>query len=143
MRGSISRRAAPVLAAVLAAVAGCKAQRFDVTGKVSYNGAPLGKSDGQIVFVGPGGEQVAAPIGTDGTYRAGGVASGPNRVAVYYPNPAAKPDKSHKLKPGEAPPAAAPFLTPAKYASVETSELSVTVDKETEFNVDLTGPKVR
>lgn len=143
MRQTTSRRAlAFTLVAVLAA-GGCSSPRYDVTGKVTYNGAALAKPEGQIVFVGPAGEQVAAAIGADGTYRATGVASGPNRVAVFYPNPAAKPDKGHKLKPGEQSPTVATYLTPLKYSAPETSELVANVDKESEFNFDLTGPAIK
>jgi hypothetical protein len=121
-----------------------ESRRFDVTGKVTYNGAAFNKPDGRIVFIGAAGEQVAAEIRPDGTYQANGVSAGLNRVAVYYPNPKATSRPPTKLKPGEEPPPAAPlFLTPPKYASPETSELSVTVDRETVFNVDLVDPERR
>ena len=121
---------------------GCGSPAFDVTGTVTYNGAALDKPDGQIVFLGPHGEQIAAPIDPDGTYRARGVPSGANRVAVYYPNPKAKMDKASKLKPGEMPRAIPKYLTPEKYASAETSDLAVTVEKPTVYTAELTGPKI-
>jgi|GEM_PF-969351 len=144
MHWTISHRTlAFALAVGLAAVGGCSPPRYDVTGKVTYNGAPLNHPDGQIVFVGPTGDQVSAAIGADGTYRATGVVSGTNRVAVFYPNPAAKPDKGQKLKPGEQMRNVPTYLTPAKYATPDTSELTVGVDKGTEYNVDLTGPPIK
>ena len=66
---------------------GCAPGKGDVTGKVTYNGVPLNKPDGNIVFVSPDGVQVVAPIAADGTYRATGVIRAQNKVAVYYPNP--------------------------------------------------------
>ncbi|OWK38190.1 hypothetical protein [Fimbriiglobus ruber] len=131
-------------AALAVGAGGCGPGSHDVTGRVSYNGVPLDKPEGQIVFIGPAGDQVVAGIGPDGSYRALGVTGGPNKVAVYYPNPKAKRDKLTKPKPGEPPPAAAatPFLTPAKYASADTSGFSVTVGKGTVFDTDLTGPKI-
>ncbi len=139
MAGSI-RRAAWLVFALGAA--GCAGPTFDVTGTVTYNGAALNKPDGQIVFVGPNGEQIAAPIDPDGTYHACGVPSGTNRIAVYYPNPKAKMDKASKLKPGEMPRAIPKYLTPEKYASAETSDLVVTVEKPTVYAAELTGPKI-
>jgi hypothetical protein len=143
----MSRRAFGLAVAVLAVGAGgCGARRFDVAGKVKYNGAALNKPDGQVVFVGPHDEQVAAPIGRDGAYQAAGVAAGLNRVVVYYPNPKAKreKEKAGKLKPGELPSAPeSPYLTPAKYAAAETSGLSVAVEKDAVYDIDLTGPAIR
>jgi hypothetical protein len=132
------------LALALTGAGGCGARQFDVSGKVRYNGAAFDKPDGQIVFVGPHGEQVATAINPDGSYRATGVAAGTNRVVVYYPNPKAKVEKGAKLRPGQTPASSAPlYLTPAKYASPDTSDLSLAVDKETTFDVDMTGPPVR
>jgi len=129
--------------ALAVGASGCGSRQYNVTGQVKYNGAVLAKPDGQIVFIGPKGEQVAAAIGLDGVYRATKVSSGLNRVVVYYPNPNAKKGKGSKPKPGEEPPPLAPpFLTPNKYASAESSGLSITVEKETDFPVDLTGPEI-
>ena len=142
-RAVFRRILGPALAALATGAGGCGPGSHDVTGRVSYNGAPLDKPDGQIVFIGPDGDQVAAGIGPDGSYRAPGVVGGPNKVAVYYPNPKAKRDKVTRPKPGEPPPPpTAPFLTPAKYASADTSGFSVAVKKGTVFDADLTGPKI-
>jgi hypothetical protein len=141
MRRKITRRA--FCAAVAALAAGCGARRFDVAGKVSYNGGALGRPEGHVVFVGPNGEQAEAAINLDGTYRVAGAAAGINRVAVYYLNPKAKKEKGSKLKPGEHRPVSEPlFLTPEKYASPDTSGLSVVVDKETAYDIPLTGPAI-
>jgi len=49
-----------------------------------------------------------------------------------------------KRKLGDTPPAPEPaFLIPDKYTLADTSELSVTVEKETTYNVLLFGPLIR
>jgi hypothetical protein len=133
------------VAAVALSLGGCSGKRqYDVTGQVKYNGAPLAKPNGQIIFVGPDGTQVAASINEDGTYKAPKVAAGMNKVAVYYPNPAFKkaarprgePDPKYK------PPSEPLNLTPEKYADVDNSGLSIQVAQTTVFNVELTGPPI-
>lgn len=132
-------------------LSGCKGDApVAVKGRVTYNGAPLVKPGGRIVFVGPAGTQVAAPLGLDGTYLASQVPVGLNRVVVYYPNPASpaggmKPARPKRGDPdttfSAGPPPA--FLTPYKYASADTSELSVKVEQGTVYNAELVGPKMR
>jgi len=129
---------------------GCSPGKGEVSGKVTYNGAPLDKPNGNIVFVSSGGIQVVAPIAADGTYRAADVLRGDSKVAVYYLNPkfqdSAKQSKRlPSLKePGVVPhPPIAPFLTPEKYASVDTSGFAVKVEANTSFNADLTGPPIK
>lgn len=124
---------------------GCWGPRqFDVTGQVKYNGASLDKPGGQVVFVAANGIQVAAAIAADGTYRAIKVPAGLNRIAVYYVNPQVQGKRVSKPKKGEPPPAppASPFLTPPRYASVNTSKLEVQVAEGTVFNIELTGPPI-
>ncbi len=138
------------LAALVPGLAGCSGpKRVDVTGQVTYNKSPLAKPGGTIVFVGPDGSQTVASISPDGTYRASQVPVGLNQVAVSYPNPNAKfgkqvASRSRKSAPPPPPttPPPEPFLTPARYASVTTSELSVQVETGTVFNPDLTGPPI-
>jgi len=134
----------PITVFVLAiAVPACSGRKIDVTGKIRYNGAPLNKPGGQVVFVGASGAQVVGAIDADGNYRAKGVPAGLNRVAVYYRHPDFKPGK--RLPNNGSPanvPRVAPFLTPEKYANVDTSGLSVNVDTGTIFNADLTGPEI-
>jgi hypothetical protein len=126
-------------------VSGCwGVKKVEVKGRVTYNGTPLAKPGGKIVFVAPDGSQVAAPIEQDGAYLAVGVPAGPNQVAVSYPNPEFKAGKRLPGKKGGdvTAPAATPFLMPEKYASVETSGLSVQVDTGTIFDAPLTGPAI-
>ncbi|QVL30767.1 hypothetical protein KIH39_18175 [Telmatocola sphagniphila] len=124
------------------ATSGCGVPHYEVTGKVTYNGAPLAKSGGKIVFVGFNGDQAAADIAEDGTYKAPGVVAGPNQVAVYYPNPKASRDKSTKLKPGEYRTSIPPLLTPSSYADATKSGLGCQVAKNETFDVDIKGPKI-
>lgn len=116
----------------------------EVSGTVKYNGAPLAKDGGQIVFVGPNRAQVVAPIDQSGNYRATNVLLGVNQVAVFYANPNAKagrrmPEKGKPLAPVAS---VSPFLTPTKYAGIDTSELKCDVKGQAVFNVDLKGPAI-
>jgi len=131
-----------VVTVIALCVVGCgEPSAVDVTGRVTYNGAALNKTGGQIVFVDAKGTQVVADIGPDGAYRAAGVPAGPARVAVYYPNPEfKKAEKPLGQKAKAMPP---PFLTPYKYASPDTSELAVTVGPGTVFDVAMTGPPLQ
>lgn len=133
------------IAALAMCLGGCGPQQFDTTGQVTYNKAVLAKPEGQIVFMGPDGSQVSAPIGLDGTYTAAKVTAGLNRVAVYYPNPGFKKPSRPKGAPDpkNAPTSSPMFLTPEKYADVATSQLSVEVKEGTVFNVEMTGPPIR
>jgi hypothetical protein len=139
-----------VITALLLGVSGCSRESLtDVTGVVKYNGAPLTKPDGKIVFVSPAGTQIIASLELDGHYRATGVATGLNRVAVYYPNPEAQSSRHFPTppKPGQTPApqrptSVPPFLTPYKYATFDTSDLSVQVEPGCVFNVDLAGPRI-
>jgi hypothetical protein len=128
-------------AAIALGISGCGQRQYPVSGKVTYNGGIYNKSEGIIIFVGPKGEQSLATINTDGTYLVEGIPEGLNRIAVYYPNP--KFEKPTKPKHGEKPKPNSPaYLTPDKYASPDTSDFSVEVDKETVFDVNMTGPPI-
>jgi hypothetical protein len=129
-----------VCAAFALGGAGCSPPKVDVTGRVTYNGAPLKNPGGKIIFVGPDSAQCDASINYDGTYRAIGVSAGLNRVAVYYPNPDFKPRTrpTRMGVPAATEQVAQVFLTPEKYASVETSKLSVQAAVGTVFDADLT-----
>jgi hypothetical protein len=131
-----------VVAVLVFSASGCSPGQVEVSGRVTYNGSPLNFPGGQIVFVGPDGAQRAASIAADGTYRAVEVSAGMNRVAVSYPNPEFKPQK--RIPRGTDPESLPePFLIPAKYASVEDSELSVQATTGTVFSPDLIGPEIR
>jgi hypothetical protein len=132
--------------ALAVGVTGCWEKKVDVTGMVTYNGSPLNKPGGKIVFIGPNETQVVASIGADGAYRATGVLFGPNRVAVFYPNPEFKAKKRLPTK-GQEPGAFelpdTPFLTPDKYASVTTSDLSIQAARGTVFDANLIGQDIQ
>jgi hypothetical protein len=131
-------------ALALAVLSGCSERRTEVTGKVTYNGAPLNRAGGEIVFVSKSGVQVAAPIDADGTYRAKGVVVGENRVAVYYVNRPAKTGRLLPKKGDTEPPApvASQFVTPQSYASVDTSNLAFNVVAPAVYNPELKGPEI-
>lgn len=133
-----------VCAGLVLGSAGCAPAKVDVTGRITYNGTPLNQPGGLIIFVGPDSSQCETSINYDGTYRATGVSAGLNRVAVYYPNPEFKP-RTRPTKMGV--PAATEqvvqvFLTPERYASVETSKLSVQAALGTIFDADLTDVEI-
>ena len=135
------------IACVVALAAGCGKSPVEVSGVVTYNGTPLEKPEGRIVFVGPEGSQIVAEIAADGRYRAVGVPQGPNRVAVYYTNPNAKirrtPSMKDKSKPTGTLPPSPPFITPYHYASPDTSLFAVEVGRRTTFDAAMTGPPIR
>jgi hypothetical protein len=123
---------------------GCGEKVGEVHGKVTYNGQPLNSPGGMIIFIGPNQEQVPVSIGEDGSYQAPGVAVGPNKVAVYYPNPNLKKNKL-MLKKGQAKstePLPPLYLTPESYANPESSGLTVDISPGKEFNVNLQGPPI-
>lgn len=128
-----------LFAAIALSVNGCGQRQYNVTGKVTYNGFPLTESlDGHIVFVGAQGEQIECPIAPDGSYQANSLPAGMYRIAAYYKNPKAADSKKRKKGP-EDKIGVQPFLTPEKYASVETSELALDVTKDSVFDVNMTG----
>ena len=142
IRLTLFLRPATILIPVVV-LAGCS-RYGEVSGKVTYNGAPLNRPGGHIVFVDTENSQVEGPIGAGGAYRLDRVRTGMNRVAVYYVDPEAKSKRRmpEKGKP-PPPPAGSPFFTPLKYASQETSALSIEIESSgTVFNVDMKGPTV-
>jgi hypothetical protein len=145
MHCSLTKRSAILAFAAIALCVsgGCGQRQYPVSGKVTYNGGVYNKSEGIIVFVGPKGEQSEGTIATDGTYRIAAVPEGLNRIAVYYMNPRLQSDKPGKPKHGEKPKPNPPaYLTPASFASHETSGFSVEIDKETVYDMNMTGPPI-
>jgi hypothetical protein len=128
---------------------GCGSSQTDVTGQVHYNGKALEKPGGSILFIGPDGRKVTANVDGSGNYRAAGVSIGENKVAVIYMRPAPSGGPGRRAPdPAKGPDAAkapksSPYLTPETYADPETSELKVTVDKNTVYNPDLKGPELK
>jgi hypothetical protein len=123
---------------------GCGPSTTDVSGKIVYNGQPLKKSGGKIIFKGPS-KEVTADISETGEYKAIGVQRGENKVAVYYPNPKAQAGRGrgNVAEGGKTGEPESPFLTPAKYANPDTSELTVTVEKDAAYDPQLTGPDLK
>jgi hypothetical protein len=110
---------------------------LDVTGKVTYNGNPLNDEGCHIVFQGPDGSSVTAPIAPTGEYKASGVIAGVNKVAIFFRNPEAT--KSHDPSEKTAPSGSPLRNLPSKYADVNKSELSFDTNNGLVFNVDMTG----
>ena len=68
-------------------LAGCGSSQTEVNGQVKYNGKPLDKTGGSILFIGPDGRKATALIDGNGNYHAEGVSIGENKVAVVYVHP--------------------------------------------------------
>jgi hypothetical protein len=132
---------------LLVALSGCGSSTGTVTGKVSYKGEALRR--GNVLFVAAGGWTGSALINEDGTYRianlppgsfklavepAGGPTqggrgrSGPPRGKWGPPKDAAVPE-GFKGADHDVPANAASVNVPAKYAKVETSELTCEVKR--------------
>jgi hypothetical protein len=104
-----------------------KAATGSVEGKVRFRGKPL--SGGVVGFHPEKGKPVLAKIDTDGNYLAPAVPVGAVKVTVDT--------KPAKPRPGGGRPA--PFIPiPAKYATPETSGLTLTVQKGKQtFDIEL------
>jgi hypothetical protein len=127
---------------------GCGGSQNEVSGQVTYNGKALDKPGGFITFVGSDGVPVTTAIDSSGNYRAIGVRSGDNKVAVFYQRPPAKAGKRTPGDPGKGAYAPkqqqdSPILTPDSYSTPETSGLSVVVESNTVYNPKLTGPEIQ
>jgi hypothetical protein len=104
-----------------------KAATGSVEGKVVFRGQPL--PGGVVGFHPEKGKPVLAKIDADGNYLAPAVPVGAVKVTVDT--------KAAKPKPGEGKPAKY-IPIPAKYATPETSDLKLTVQKGKQtFNIEL------
>ncbi len=130
-----------ILEIAVCCAVGCGPKAVDVAGTITYNGKPLDEEGCNIVFQGPAGQSVAAPVAANGEYKASRVVAGPNKVAIYYHNPEATKSREPGVK---APRSNSPLRNlPRKYGDVKTSELTVDVDTGTVFNVDMKGPALK
>lgn len=124
----------PALASVLllsciALILGCGGPPVGkVSGKVIYKDAPV--AEGSVIFQnGDGTVSMSANLGADGTYTVtsvdrNGLPPGEYKVAVS-PSKIGSGESPLAIAPGEAPPP--PPAIPAKYHSIETSDLKATV----------------
>lgn len=108
-------------------LAGCggstepKAQTGNVSGKVTFKGAPV--VSGEVVFTHPEiNTEVVAPLGPEGKYAATNVVLGDLLVSVRpTPPPPSMDPKAAKAKPPE------PADIPAKFRKAKTSDLKLRV----------------
>ncbi len=129
MPRSLSRITAVLLLGCVAIASGCGAPPVGtVSGKVSYKDAPV--SEGAVIFQNADGTvSMSANLGTDGAYTVtsadrNGLPPGEYKVAVS-PSKIGSGETPLAIAPGEAPPP--PPAIPAKYHSIETSDLTASV----------------
>jgi hypothetical protein len=126
---------------ILATLSGCgQSQSGTVTGKVTFNGEPVGA--GTVAFYGTGDKAAIAALRPDGTYEAVGVPLGEVKVTVTTPPPPPAPEVAANnpmmRKKKVTVPTAKGTSLPPKYASATTSQLTLTVTEGTQtFNIPL------
>ncbi len=127
-----------LVAAALAAAAGCGPSRSDVTGTVSYRGRPV--VYGTVSVIGTDQMTYYGTIRLDGTFAVAGVPVGPAKVGVYSPDPyfeppippavKAKAEEARRaagIEPAPKPPRGQWVRLPPKAADPLTSGLTVEV----------------
>jgi hypothetical protein len=140
---------------LLALVAGCGSVT-DVTGKVTYKGAPL--PGGAITVVASDGTVHSGNVGADGTFALTGVPTGKAKIAVVAGSAAQNkppPNRGGDGGPGKgmgssgrgpreanpeapaAPPTPTGPVLPAQYGDPSTSGLTVTITAGQPVNIDL------
>jgi hypothetical protein len=113
---------------VLSTILGCAKPIGNVAGKVTYKNAPV--SEGAVIFQNAGGTvSVSGNLSTDGSFKIAtadrpGLPPGDYKVAVS-PNRVGSGEAVLAAPPGEV--GAKPPAIPAKYHSLETSDLTATV----------------
>jgi hypothetical protein len=109
-------------------LSGCGQPVGTVAGKVTYKNAPV--TEGAVIFQNAGGTvSVSGNLSSEGTFKIAtadrpGLPPGDYKVAVT-PNRVGSGEAVLAAPPGEA--AAKPPAIPAKYHSIETSDLTATV----------------
>ncbi|HVS38615.1 MAG TPA: hypothetical protein VMS17_23870 [Gemmataceae bacterium] len=133
-----------LLVLLLAAAPGCGARKGNVSGLVSYQGAPL--PNGKITFICEGGDKPVLPATIrDGQYELKGAPVGPVKitVATYNPTPPVAPPAGiplMKRPDGEPPPPASNkyVAIPSRYGQPDQSNLSYDVQAGDQVhNIDL------
>ena len=128
-----------VLSVALAGLTGCgssSAKPSIVEGKVTVDGAPANSG---MVMLTAGGKSISGNIQPDGTYRVVDAPKGAAQVTVTgSPNPGGAAPTTGMPGMGTGP-SGSPVPIPAKYAKVETSGLTITVNAGTnKFDIALT-----
>jgi Polysaccharide lyase family 4, domain II len=142
---SISHRIATLLPGLLLITgSGCAAQSARVQGTVTFQGKPV--VVGSVTLMSAEGKPFQADIQSDGTWSIQNVPMGTYRVAVFSTDKsrpassreAAADDDTRKKRP-QRPPPPGWFPIPGKYALLEESGLSLTVDRmEVTYDIQLT-----
>jgi hypothetical protein len=150
MLGRVSARVAGVAALLAVGLAGCGPQAVEVTGRVSYQGKPVGR--GSVTLVGSDNLPYTGAIQPDGTYTVASVPAGPVKIGVSTPGggfrgserpggakiPRAGGAFEREGAPpveGPAPPSA--VAVPDRYADPLTSGLSGVAKKGEPLNIEL------
>ena len=131
---------------------GCAGGTADVTGKVTYEGKPVGY--GNVIVISSDGEAKYGPLQSDGSYRVTAVKFGEAKVAVSSPPPpGAVPapkggregaEGEDKIPAGLTPPPVDQellkrwFAIPTKYADPTKSGLTVNVGEKSPYDIALT-----
>jgi len=123
-----------------------KVAKGTLSGTVTYKGQPV--NGGSLLLYTPAGAEAAAPIplGQDGTFKAADVAAGDYKVVIQpsegYKGPPTQgmsPEMMAKMKANPDFNQPATIKIPDKYKKIETSDLTLTVNKggETKVNLEL------
>jgi len=112
----------------------------EVSGKVTYKGAPL--PCGTVTFFGADNESTSAPIGSDGSYSASAVPLGNVSITVATPPPGVPPERAAKnpqmVRKGFKGSTEKTVAIPLKYSRLGGSGLSFTVKEGSQtYNIPL------
>ncbi|WDI42907.1 hypothetical protein [Bremerella sp. P1] len=131
----ISYRIVVACCCLLPLLIGCAESKSELKGKVTYKGTPL--NSGSILFQCEAGPVENAEIQGDGTYMISGLPKGKAKVSVQVSAPPQPgPDGVITSEPGTYEPN--PVMIPQKYASVDSSGLTVDIQEaEQTFDIEL------
>jgi hypothetical protein len=133
--------------ALLLSLCGCEPRTGDILGRVTYRGQPL--PYGTVLFYCSDQQIISRLIAPDGTYEAGGIPTGPARIAIRtYPPippgfqiPQKLPPSRDAPRLGRAPTnegAHQHVKIPGKYSNPDDSGLILEVaEGQQTFNIDL------
>ncbi|PQO29194.1 hypothetical protein C5Y96_15720 [Blastopirellula marina] len=130
-------RIAAICCCLLPLLIGCADSKSELKGTVTYKGTPL--NSGSILFQCDAGPVESVDIQGDGTYVISGLPKGSAKISVQVSKPPQPgPDGVITNEPGTYEPN--PVLIPQKYASVDTSGLTVDI-QESQQTFDIALPE--